>query len=121
MKFLVDMNLSPRLALILSKTGWEAVHWSDVGDPGATDRSIIHWALDNDFSIITNDLDFGAILAAGKAHCPSVIQIRTQDVSPVNIAPIIISVLEKYKIYIEAGALISVDETHSRVRILPIG
>jgi len=120
MKFLLDMNLSPNLATVLSQAGFQTIHWSDVGDPRATDRSILNWAMENNFSIITNDLDFGAILAASNADCPSVIQIRAQDVSPGHIAPIIFTVLEKYEKYIEDGALISVDETLSRARILPI-
>ena len=34
---------------------------------------------DYGFVVITNDLDFSAILAAGAVDGPSVVQIRTQD------------------------------------------
>ena len=120
MKLLIDMNLSPLLAKLLNNAGWESIHWSNVGDPGATDQFILTWALQNDFSVVTNDLDFGAILAATKAHCPSVIQIRTQDLSPDNLKPILHTILQEYREYIETGALISVDERRARLRILPM-
>lgn len=36
MKLLIDMNLSPLWVDTLTRHGWEAVHWSTVGDPHAT-------------------------------------------------------------------------------------
>jgi predicted nuclease of predicted toxin-antitoxin system len=120
MKLLFDMNLSPVLAASMRDSGWETIHWSDVGNPRATDATILEWAGKNGYWIVTNDLDFGAILAATKAECPSVVQVRTEDVSPDHLEPILTVVLQEYKSYLEDGALISVDEVKSRVRILPI-
>ena len=70
--------------------------------------------------MFTNDLDFGSILAAGKLNTPSVIQIRTQDVLPAGIGNLIIASLKQYDNLLETGALISIDETKQRARILPI-
>lgn len=114
------MNLSPILVTLLSSAGWETLHWASVGNPRATDQTILNWAQKNGYSIITNDLDFSAILAATNEQCPSVIQVRTQDVSPIHIMPILLSVLRQYRTFIENGALISVDEVRSRVRVLPL-
>ncbi len=47
-------------------------HWSEVGDPRATDKAILDWARKNGYWVVTNDLDFGDILAATNALCPSV-------------------------------------------------
>ena len=41
LKFLVDMNLSPQWAPVLWKQGWQAVHWSTIGHPGASDEDIM--------------------------------------------------------------------------------
>lgn len=120
MRLLIDMNLSPRLAEALQSAGHEATHWSDVGDPTADDREILDWAKGNDLTLITHDLDFGAILAATKANSPSVLQVRTQNVSPDHIAPLLISALDRYREHLESGALISLDETTMRARVLPI-
>jgi hypothetical protein len=46
--------------------------------------------------------------------------VRIQDVVPANIESLVGEVLRKFESPIELGALISVDETRSRVKILPI-
>lgn len=38
MKILLDMNLSPAWVEFLEGEGFEAVHWSLVGEPNAPDR-----------------------------------------------------------------------------------
>lgn len=114
------MNLSPDWVPVLEATGFEAVHWSTVGDPRASDRAILGWALTNGYIIFTNDLDFGAILAATQAEAPSVIQMRGQDVLPASIGSLVINVLRQFESVLEAGALVSVDQASVRARILPI-
>lgn len=68
----------------------------------------------------THDLDFGAILAATQAESPSVIQVRTQNVLPTHLEDLLIGVLHQFESILEAGALIVVNEAHSRARILPL-
>lgn len=43
-KILIDMNLSPDWVPLLHEAGWSATHWCTVGDPKATDRTIMDWA-----------------------------------------------------------------------------
>lgn len=74
----------------------------------------------NNYVILTNDLDLGAILAATQAAAPSVIQIRGQDVLPTSIGSLVIDALKQFELVLETGALITVDESRARVRILPI-
>ena len=80
----------------------------------------MQWATANDHIVLTHDLDFGAALAATQATGPGVIQIRTQDVLPEHMDPVLVTVLREYHDSIEAGALIVVDESRSRVRLLPL-
>lgn len=68
MKILLDMNLSPLWIPVLAEAGIEAIHWSSVGDPGATDSTILNWAALNQYVIFTHDLDFGTLLAATQAQ-----------------------------------------------------
>ena len=84
MKILIDMNLSPDWTVSLREAGFESVHWSQVGDPKASDETIMNYALARGHVVFTHDLDFGAILAATHAEAPSVIQVRTQDVDPAS-------------------------------------
>ena len=52
-KLLVDMNLSPEWIPALEKHGWQAMHWSDVGDPRASDRDIMDWAVAHQYVVFT--------------------------------------------------------------------
>jgi predicted nuclease of predicted toxin-antitoxin system len=60
MKLLVDMNLPPRWVEFLATKGIEAMHWSTVGDPRATDAVIMQWASERSYAVFTHDLDFSA-------------------------------------------------------------
>jgi predicted nuclease of predicted toxin-antitoxin system len=80
----------------------------------------MQWARENDYVVFTHDLDFGTALALTQAESPSVIQIRTQDVTPYHLEALVINALNEYESLLEAGALIVLDESKSRIRILPL-
>jgi len=87
---------------------------------GVPDKKTLAWARSNGYMVFTHDLDFGAMLAATKAKYPSVFQIRTQDINPSLLEDLVLSVLAQFQENLMEGALISVDQDMSRVRILPI-
>jgi len=120
MKILIDMNLSPSWVLVLEEAGHTASHWSTIGSLNAPDREILLWAKANGYLLFTHDLDFGAILAATKATGPSVIQIRSQDITPDHAKNLLLTILDNFAESLLQGALISVDEEKSRVRLLPL-
>ncbi|HEY3572031.1 MAG TPA: DUF5615 family PIN-like protein [Thermoanaerobaculia bacterium] len=120
MKILVDMNLSPEWIRTLNGEGFEAIHWSNVGSPKAQDAEILEWARRNNWIVFTNDLDFGHILAITQSEGPSVLQVRAQDLLPESLGEIVVAALRQNREALEAGALIVVDESSLRVRILPI-
>jgi predicted nuclease of predicted toxin-antitoxin system len=120
MKILIDMNLPPSWVEFLDKEGFEAVHWSRIGDLGATDKVILAWAKKHKYIVFTHDLDFGALLAATRGEGPSVIQMRTQDTFPESCGQMIIKALNQFEEELEKGALLSVDRHKARVRILPL-
>src|SRR5437762_1173381 len=119
-KILVDMNLSPDWVLLLQKQGWEAVHWSSIGDPRASDRTIMAWARAQSHLVFTHDLDFGTMLALTHESGPSVIQVRAQDILPDHLGSMVIAALRQHESDLMSGALVVVDESRSRVRVLPI-
>lgn len=120
MKFLVDMNLSPLWIPFLKQHGFEAIHWSDVGPASAPDPEIMEHAAEGKFVVFTHDLDFGRLLALQRNSRPSVVQIRTQDVLPVNIGLLVVNALNVARTYLDAGALITIDTVQHRIRLLPI-
>jgi len=119
-QILIDMNLSPDWVAELSKNGWASAHWSAIGSPRAADREIIDWARANAYVVFTHDLDFGTMLALTHATGPSVIQVRGQNVLPDHMAPIVVAALKQHETDLAGGALVVIDESKSRVRVLPI-
>lgn len=114
------MNLSPSWVGVLQAAGHDALHWSNVGAAGAADLEILQHARHASQVLLTHDLDFAVLLALSRGTGPSVLQVRTHDVLPSAIGELILSVLEVHEAAFDAGALVSVDESSSRVRILPI-
>jgi predicted nuclease of predicted toxin-antitoxin system len=120
MKILIDMNLSPEWVKTFANNGIEAKHWSNIGDKSAMDEVIMQWALNNSYIVFTNDLDFGSLLAVTQAQFPSVIQVRAQDLLPQNLEKIVMNALKQFELELESGALVTIDISRSKVRILPI-
>ena len=118
MKIVIDMNLSPEWISVLESAGYEAVHWSSVGDITALDKNIMAWAVSNGYIVFTHDLDFGTLLALSEADTPSVIQVRTQDVFPSKLSKIVLNALKQFQSELEIGALVTVNEAQARVLIL---
>ena len=120
MKLLVYVNLSPSWVERLARHRFEAVHWSTIGAATAPDLEILEWATEHHFVVITNDLDFSAILSAGAVDGPSVVQIRSQDLLSDVVVSIVAKALDAHREDIERGALLSIDEAGTRVRVLPL-
>lgn len=120
MRFLIDMNLSPDWVDFFQKENIEAVHWSQIGNPRASDTEIFDYAKAKGFIVFTHDLDFGAILAATNADAPSVVQARTQDTMPNVLGPKVLQAVRQFQDSLEKGALLTLDEVRQRIRILPL-
>jgi predicted nuclease of predicted toxin-antitoxin system len=120
MKIVIDMNIPPTWVSVFEAAGYEAVHWSTVGDIKAKDSTIMAWSVSNGYTVFTHDLDFGTLLAISEADTPSVIQVRTQDVFPDKLGKIVLAALKQFQSELEAGALVTVNEAQAKARILPI-
>ena len=120
MKLLIDMNLSPRWTRLLADAGIDAAHWSTLGAANAPDVEIVAFARTNGYVVLTHDLDFGAILAATQGDKPSVVQIRSEDVSPKVIGKPVIAALRQMSAELDEGALLTIDPSRTRLRLLPL-
>lgn len=79
MKFLVDANLSPRVADRIGRAGHEAVHVHEIGLTTADDEAILNRASEVGDVIVTADADFGTLLAFSGYARPSVVLLRSSD------------------------------------------
>ena len=114
------MKLSPEWDPVLQRHGWQAAHWSTVGDPGAGDQEIVDWAVAHQYVVFTQDLDFGTMLAVSHESGPSVIQVRAENILPDYLEDFVIAALTQHEADLSSGALVVVDESRSRVRVLPL-
>lgn len=121
MKILVDMNLSPRWVEFFMSAGFECSHWSQIGPIDAPDDELMRWAAAHDHVVLTSDLDFGAILAATQDHGPSVVQLRSDLLTPEAMGSVVLSALQQAEAELKNGALVSLDSVRARLRVLPLG
>jgi len=120
MRLLIDMNLSPRWVDLLVEAGFEAAHWSTLGVPTAPDVEIVAFARSQNYVVLTHDLDFGTILAVTQGEKPSVVQIRSEDVSPDVIGRPVVNALRQMAAELDEGALLTIDPGRTRLRLLPL-
>ena len=92
-----------------------------MGDPAAQDSEIISYALKNNCTVLTCDLDFSTILSLTHGCKPSVIQLRMQGLEVCATAEVIAAVVAQYKAELNRGAIVTIDAKRARVRILPLG
>ena len=116
---LVDMNLSIEWVDRLTAAGWPEIHWSSVGAADSKDQELMAWAATHRHVVFTHDLDFGTALALTRASEPSVVQVRGPKVLPEHIGDPVLAALGLYEQELAAGALVVVEESRSRVRVLP--
>jgi predicted nuclease of predicted toxin-antitoxin system len=70
--------------------------------------------------VLTHDLDFGAMLAAGGDQGPSVVQVRAAGLSGQVVLDAVIAALAAHGDEIERGARLSVDMSRRRICMLPL-
>lgn len=120
MKILLDMNIPLKYSALLENHGIESKRWSDIGAPNALDSEIMAYARDNDFIVLTYDLDFSAILSATHELKPSVAQIRASVLHSEQAVDLISSALLQHENELNNGAVLSVNLKNARLHILPL-
>jgi predicted nuclease of predicted toxin-antitoxin system len=120
MKLLIDMNLSPVWVEVLAQSGIAAIHWASIGARDADDAQIMEHARRHGMIVLTHDLDFGTLLAHSRHNGPSVVQIRTQDLAPAVLAPVLARALFQFETVLAEGAVVTILPDRSKVRILPL-
>jgi predicted nuclease of predicted toxin-antitoxin system len=87
MKFLLDDNVPLSVKEWLKKRGIDAIKSIEVGLKGVDDETIYRYAIENDFKIITLDLDFGYLFL--KFQKGTVIVLRPRRAIPSEIVKLL--------------------------------
>ena len=121
MRFLVDENLSPRLASLLVDAGHDADHVAKVGLGASDDATLLEFADSTKAVIISADTDFSALLSRTSRTSPSVVLFRRlADRRPEQQARLILDNLDQFAISLEHGAVVVFMDERIRVRHLPL-
>ena len=75
-QLLVDNQVPVALARFLHANGLESIHVQDVGLEAADDRSIWHYAMERNLTIVTKDEDFQALANRQGRIPPQVVWVR---------------------------------------------
>ena len=111
MKFLADMGVARTTVLALRALGHDVEHLLDAG---------LERARADHRAVVTFDLDFGDLLAAGGQSLPSVVMVRLTDQRPASATPKLVAAIRRFQAELEAGALVVVEDARCRLRRLPL-
>jgi predicted nuclease of predicted toxin-antitoxin system len=120
-RFLLDANLSPRLVVLLSEAGYDAVHVGELDLLSAPDPVIFDRAADDGYVLITADTDFSMLLALKEAALPSVILLRrVSELSPEEHAQLLVCNVPALTADLDRGVIVSLSPARLAIRDLPI-
>jgi predicted nuclease of predicted toxin-antitoxin system len=114
------MGVSLTTVHALRADGHHAVHLRDENLIRLPDADILKKAKGEQRIVLTFDLDFGDLLAAGAFSLPSVIIFRLHNETPSSVTAHLKKALVQHQRELEEGALIIVEDARHRVRRLPL-
>ncbi|NBC17479.1 MAG: hypothetical protein GVY18_09230 [Bacteroidetes bacterium] len=120
MRFLADMGIAQTTVEFLRSLGHDALHLRKQDLHRLPDPAILEKTRREGRILLTHDLDFSDLMAASGAFLPSVIVFRLRDMRPANVNRHLEAVLHEHAEALRDGAIISVTEGRSRVRMLPM-
>jgi predicted nuclease of predicted toxin-antitoxin system len=120
MKFLADMGISKKTILFLRSQGHDAVHLTEQAMQKAQDPIILLKARQENRVLLTHDLDFSDLVAASGEALPSVVTFRLRDMKPENVNLYLQNLLDFHSDALMQGAIVSINEAKTRLRLLPI-
>jgi predicted nuclease of predicted toxin-antitoxin system len=120
MRLLADMHISPRTIEFLRANGHDVVRVSDILPAQASDETIVSRADEDGRTVLTQDLDFSAIIALTGRKSPSLVSLRLLSTRIEYVNAMLAKVLPGLEEPLQRGAIVTVEDQRVRVRELPI-
>jgi predicted nuclease of predicted toxin-antitoxin system len=120
MRFLADMGVAQSTAQRLREAGHDVAHLSELGMGRLSDREILELASREERIVLTFDLDFTDLLAAGLHQRPSVVIFRLKNQIPAAVTPRLLTLLTERAHELREGTIAIVEDARYRLRRLPI-
>lgn len=120
MRFLVDMPLSPRIALWLRQRRHDAIHRREERLERLADIDVFRKAIRESRIFVTRDLDFSEIVALSGHANASVVILRLFNPTHDRVVVGLARVIDECAASLAEGAVITIEESRYRVRRLPL-
>ena len=121
MRLLADMHIAPRTVRFLRSLGHDVVRVDELLQSTATDVAIVAAATREGRSILTQDLDFSAVVALSGRTAPSVISLRLSSSRVERVNAVLQEVLPGVEQDLLHGAIVTVQDGRVRIRHLGHG
>ncbi len=121
MRFIADMGVSWRVVEWLRANAHDAIHLREQQLHRLPDGNIFTKAAHEQRIILTWDLDFTEIVSLSKTQLVSAVVFRLLNTRSDNVIRRLARVLAESTRELEEGAIISVEDSRHRIRLLPIG
>lgn len=121
MRLLTDLHVSRRTVEALQRFGHDVSTVAEALAPTATDQEIVDEAIRDDRVIVTQDLDFSALVAVSGRSVPSVVSLRLSSSRVEVVNARLELVLLALESELNAGAIVVVEDVRVRSRKLPVG
>jgi predicted nuclease of predicted toxin-antitoxin system len=115
------MGLSLRVVEWLRNRGDDVVHLREQGLQRLPNGDIFQKAAAEGRVILTFDLDFGEIIALSRELRTSVVVFRLRNTGTEQVITRLERVLEASSGALDQGAVVIVEDSRHRVRLLPVG
>jgi len=115
-RFLANMNISPKTIEALRHKGWDIVRVSQILSSNALDHEVLELARQEGRILVTQDLDFSALLALGGCQQPSVITLRLEVSDPETITRTLVKSLPSIEQALQEGCAVTIEDAAIRVR-----
>ena len=120
MRILADMPISPRTVEFLKDLGHEVTHAAELSMALSPDEDIVEFAKSEGLVILTEDLDFAAILAVTRAIEPGVIILRVGNWTREQTEQRLEQALHELNDETLYNSIVMIERNRIRVRRLPI-
>lgn len=118
--FLLDENITILFKKPFERCDYKVSHVSQVGLLSTPDEKIVEFAANNNFVIVTFDLDFSRIMALSKHQLPSIVTLRIVGITEEYLENIIRYNFSDLIQPLVEGALVTIDDSRIRIKKLPI-
>jgi predicted nuclease of predicted toxin-antitoxin system len=120
MRLLADAHVSSRTVEFLRTLGHDVQRVVDVLPPASADEAIVELAASDSRIILTQDLDFSAIIALRGESFPSLISLRLSSSRVEHVNGVLERILPQVEAAVVAGSIVTVEDQRIRVRSLPL-